>query len=85
VLRCQIRPGPLWLDLDLDVWDRLSVWILAFINLSIKMFTFLVHEYTFWSIFESKKFPYETWPKISVGQDPDVFESWIQIRSKIDF
>jgi hypothetical protein len=34
---------------------------------------------------QSKKFPGETWPKIYLGQDPDldVFKSRIRIRSKI--
>jgi hypothetical protein len=48
---------------------------------------FLVHEYTFKSIFPQKKFPEETWLKIYKGQDPDpdqdVFESRIRFWIKI--
>jgi hypothetical protein len=37
----------------------------------------------FRAYFSQKKFPGETWSKIYLGQDPDVFESRIRIRSKI--
>jgi hypothetical protein len=59
------------------------------------LFNFLIHEYKYFleHFFRQKKFPEETWPKIYLGQDPDLnpeqdpdpdgFKSRIRIRSKI--
>jgi hypothetical protein len=57
------------------------------------LLNFLVHEYTFYSIYPPKKLPEETWSKIYLGQDldpdpeleldPDVFKRRIRIRSKL--
>jgi hypothetical protein len=46
------------------------------------LLNFLVHEYTFESIFRQKKNSEEVCLKIYIGKDPDVFKSriWIRIR-----
>jgi hypothetical protein len=53
------------------------------------LLNFLVHKYTFESIFRPKKISEEVCPKIYIGKDPDldpdpdVFKSRIRIQSKI--
>jgi hypothetical protein len=83
-----VGSGPFWLDPDPGLNKRPYVNVFGMCKRH-KYFrnrcclTFYFMNILFKSIFSSKKFPAESWPKIYLGQDLNVFKRRIRIQSKI--